>query len=335
MSDGTSIEWTDASWNPIRAMHSTPDGPKLGWHCTHMSEGCRNCYAESFNRRLGTGFDYKPGHLMRPGPFPGDAPRGDVSLFLDEKMLELPLGWRRPRKIFVCSMTDLFADFVEDAWLDAMFAVMAASPQHIFQVLTKRPERLRDYAHSAMGCGEHWLAHCERSHAPMWPLENVWLGVSVEDQAAAETRIPLLLETPGAIRWLSLEPLLGPVDITPWLWGAPSPCAECPRDADCSCGFETRKSLGYPSIGWAVVGGESGPGARPMHPDWVVSLHNQCEAAAVPFLFKQWGAFLPDQIGPEDSRSIRHPPGHVIFKKVGKKAAGRKLFGVEHNGYPI
>src|SRR5258706_9709148 len=161
------IEWTDASWTPIRAR--TPDG-KTGWHCEHASEECRFCYAEAFNRRLGTGLDFKPGH------------RKDIEIFLDSRMLLFPLQWKRPRKIFVCSMTDLFADFVPDDFIDQMFAVMALSPRHTFQVLTKRPLRMRDYlsdnnrtlhiARAGAGLGDLWWG----SWLKPWPLPNVWLG---------------------------------------------------------------------------------------------------------------------------------------------------------------
>src|SRR5262245_57000175 len=131
MSDNSAIEWTDATWNPIRARNKTTG--KVGWHCEHATTGCEFCYSEGFNKRLGTGLAFKPGH------------RADIELFLDEAMLTLPLRWKKPRKIFVCSMTDLFADFVRDEWIDKMVAVMALAPQHTYQMLTKRAKRMRDY----------------------------------------------------------------------------------------------------------------------------------------------------------------------------------------------
>ena len=170
MGENSKIEWTDSTWNPIRARNLATG--KVGWHCEHMSEACRFCYAEGINRRLGTGLDFKPGH------------RADIEIFLDEQMLLAPLRWKKPRRIFVNSMTDTFAEFVKDEWLDRMFAVMVLCPQHTFQVLTKRPERMRSYViHLAVGG---------------WPLKNIWLGVSAEDQATADERIPLLLQTPAA-----------------------------------------------------------------------------------------------------------------------------------------
>lgn len=142
MSEHSTIEWTDSTWSPIRARLKEKIGRKakgsLGWHCEHASEGCRNCYAEGFNRRLGTGLDFKPGH------------RDDVEIFLDEEMLLAPLRWKKPKIIFVCSMTDAFASFVRDEWLDRMFAVMALCPQHTFQVLTKRAERMREYINQCL-----------------------------------------------------------------------------------------------------------------------------------------------------------------------------------------
>src|SRR5712671_7902670 len=142
MGDKSAIEWTDATWTPIRARNHRG----TGWHCEHVSDGCRNCYAEGFNRRLGTGLDFKPGYRLYN------------EIFLDEKMLTLPLRWKKPRMIFVCSMTDLFADFVRDEWIDRMFAVMALCPQHRFQVLTKRAKRMREYCCDKKTSARVWTA---------------------------------------------------------------------------------------------------------------------------------------------------------------------------------
>jgi protein gp37 len=373
MGDKTKIEWADASWNPIRAMLATPDGPKLGWHCVHVSEGCRNCYAESMNRRLGTGFDYKPGHLMRPGPHSGDAPRGDVSLFVDPEMLRKPLHWTRPRKIFVCSMTDLFGEFMEDAWIDQLFAIMALAPRHVFQVLTKRPERARAYilglGHDDSNSAElraAWRRNAiadaafeiqgssgkngERLYPeagfPEWPLPNVWLGTSVEDQAAADERIPLLLDTPAAIRWLSMEPLLGPVDLsridTMLFRGAELVDALKGEAMD----FLGEPTGHVPALDWVVAGGESGKDARPMHISWPRQIRDQCEAAGVPFHFKQWGewmaglgelgmfVYLNDGSTRATSRTTHDFGEGYLAERLGKKKAGRELDGVIHDGYP-
>lgn len=286
MADKTAIEWTDATWNPIRARNRKTG--KVGWHCTHVTAGCANCYAEGWNKRLGTGMDYKPGH------------EADIEIYLDEKMLEQPLRWSRPRKIFPCSMTDLFAKFVKDEWIERVVKVMCAAHWHTFQPLTKRPERAR-------------LAF-EHMPAP----KNMWLGVSVEDQEQANDRIPLLLQTRVQKRWLSCEPLLGPVS----LMKVPLP------------------NRVVPGIDWVVAGGESGKDARPMHPDWARSLRDQCDDAGIPFLFKQWGEFIP-------AGDLPFATAHSSFltpwainndgtpmSRVGKKRAGRLLDGVEHNGYP-
>jgi protein gp37 len=343
VADRSAIEWTDATWNPIRALYATPDGPKTGWHCEHVSEGCRNCYAEGLNRWVGTGFDYKPGHLARPlAPFPGAAPRGDVSLFLDEKMLLAPLKWREPRRIFVGSMTDLFADFVIDAWLDRMFAVMALCPQHVFQVLTKRPERMRrwfdryDAAHDhnradmvadrvAALLGREGAAGAARVDERWrgWPLPNVWLGTSTENRAALLDRAGHLRKTPAAVRFFSCEPLLGDLG-----------------------------DVVLSDIDWVICGGESGPHARPMHPDWARSLRDQCAAAGVPFFFKQWGEWAPGENALDDRRyrtvhewdggwidcaddwSVEKDHGPLLYR-IGKRAAGRHLDGVLHDGMPV
>ncbi len=367
MGDRSAIEWTDATWTPIRARH----GDAVGWHCEHVSEGCRNCYAEAMNRRLGTGLEFKPGH------------RKAIEMFLDEEMLLAPLRWQRPRMIFVCSMTDLFAGFVPDAWIDQIFAVAALCPQHILQVLTKRTERMRDYLttpgrHTAIlaaaaeitgetvtvGAGHDWP----------WPLPNVWAGSSVEDQATAEERIPILLDTPAAVRWLSMEPLLGQVDLTgvvlppSWVYQPLLGVRFDPMMPPTYGGEEEAT----PKLDWIVLGGESGRGARPMHPDWVRSVRDQCSTADVPFLFKQWGQYAYEQLVDTsydhiecvaaDGRRFAYaadlvsgtampravlwdgaasweavdapPPGAMILRNVGKKAAGRHIDGREHDDYP-
>ena len=222
MVDGSKIEWTDASWTPIRARYFEiqNDGggkERIGWHCEHLSEGCRNCYAESMNRRLGTGLDFKPGELYRP-ELEGYH-NGQAKLFLDEKMLLAPLRWKKPRMIFVCSMTDLFADFVPDEWIDKIFVVMALCPQHTFQVLTKRAGRMQESV-NRIGRSINYLEKHARiwgrslqwnvpTDLPLplagktvglvkWPLPNVWLGVSTERQQEADKRILLLLADAGS-----------------------------------------------------------------------------------------------------------------------------------------
>jgi protein gp37 len=354
MADRSKIEWTDASWTPIRARRKSASaqvgdrgwrsalpGGKLGWHCEHVTTGCEHCYAERMNKRLGTGLPFKPGH------------RKDIDIFLDDEMLTAPLRWRKPRMIFVCSMSDLFADFVKDEWIDRVFAVMALAPQHTFQVLTKRPERMRAYFSGRFD------ATIERH----WPLPNVWLGISCERQSEADARIPLLLQTPAAIRFVSAEPMLGLIDLTklaaPKMRGVRSYDEYLDATTGERCSIDTGCIVDESdhSLDWVIVGGESGPDARPMHPDWARSLRDQCAAAAVPFFFKQWGEWRPPVKG-EFYNTLRgrasKPPSFImeangnvhctaftagmdsakVMLRVGKKAAGRLLDGVEHNGMP-
>lgn len=205
----------------------------------------------------------------------------------NEQWLDQPLRWREPRRIFVCAHGDLFAEGVPDEWIDRVFAVMALAPQHTFQVLTKRAARMRDYcvARSAAITTRHYLGF-------RLPLNNVWLGVSVEDQARADERIPLLLDTPAAKRFISAEPLLGPLDLT---------TIDLP-DGDTYieplAGTEGEEGEQWPRLDWVIVGGESGPGARPMHLDWARSLRDQCVAAGTAFFMKQMSkkAPIPDDL---------------------------------------
>lgn len=307
MGASTKIEWTDATWNPIRARNRATG--KVGWHCTHASEGCRWCYAEAINKRLGTGLAYKPGHER------------DIEIFLDERMLMQPLRWRAPRKIFVGSMTDLFGEFVPDEIIDRLFGVMALCPQHTFQVLTKRSARMRrwfnqDRAHTfpaecvaALYVGNpdlarRWPFNQERALGVGergWPLPNVWLGVSAEDQPNLDGRVTDLVRTPAAVRFVSAEPLLGPLSLR-WPAWQEKWDRRAPRD----------QYDGARLLDWIIVGGESGPHARPMHPDWARSLRDQCQAAGVPFFFKQWGEWAPgDAFDLVSDGPVADQHGHV------------------------
>jgi len=299
MADKTKIEWTDATWNPVTG-------------CTKVSSGCKHCYAERDWARLSA----NPGTRYYGRPF------NDVQCHHD--VLTLPLRWTKPRRIFVNSMSDLFHPAVSDQFIADVFGVMAACPQHTFQVLTKRPERAHTLLSS--GCMGGFEIAVEESmalytDAPLvWPIPNVWLGVSIEDQTTADVRIPLLLRTHAAVRWISAEPLLGPVDLSHHLM--------------CMCGY-----CGGEHLDWVVVGGESGTQARPMHPDWVRGLRDQCDANSVPFLFKQWGEWADDRqhglaTGMEKPIRCRLLDGGVMVERVGKKSAGRRLDGEIHDGYP-
>lgn len=331
MGDKTKIEWADASWNPIRARRLKTG--TVGWHCEHVSEGCRNCYAEGVNHRFGTGLDFKPGH------------RKDIELFLDEDMLTQPLRWRKPRRIFVCSMTDLFADFVTDEMIDMVFAVMALCPQHTFMVLTKRPARMRPYlsADDWAGNVRDWLndqgpglgitddrivSAAVAINSGMLP--NVWLGVSVEDQATAEQRIPQLLGTPAHVHFVSYEPALEPVDFKSIY--LPCCCSDGKPRCDNVLGCDPGNTS-LPHIDLVIAGGESGPKARPCHPDWMRRTRDQCQAAGVAFFFKQWGEWAPPGIKRVDGAG-KESLDLADMHRVGKKAAGRLLDGREWNEMP-
>ncbi|MCA0421889.1 MAG: phage Gp37/Gp68 family protein [Proteobacteria bacterium] len=346
MAENSKIEWTDATWNPIGG-------------CTRVDEGCRNCYAEIMAARFSGPGQWGEGLAQIVGQ-PGKTDhRWTGKLRFNESALDKPLRWRKPRRIFVNSTSDLFHEAVPDEWIDRVFAVMALAPQHTFQVLTKRPERARDYM-SHLQSPIYWadLAVASRKggvalvgdmgflrNHPVGPLRNVWLGTSISDQASTDLRIPHLLACPAAVRFISAEPLLGPVDLTRWIGTQPYiPGASTHEDQD---GHE-RQDIGgaiLDGLDLVIVGGESGPGARPMHPDWARSLRDQCQAAGVAFHFKQWGEWAPST--PEDAAGnprsgwrcfAGHPhvpraaelypeAGAAFIARVGKKAAGRLLDG--------
>ncbi len=279
----TEIEWTDETWNPVTG-------------CTKVSPGCDHCYAERVTERF-----HGKGSFER--------------VMLHPERLRKPLHWRKPRKVFVNSMSDLFHEQVPDEFIAQVFAVMSIAKEHTFQVLTKRHGRMRSLLTSpefprmvtAAKVGPGWK-HLNES---WWPLPNVWLGVSVEDQKWADIRIPALLETPAAVRFLSCEPLLGPIDLTripdgrnayggPRSMNALREC--CPRCGGwgVDCGIDGVHMVKRPGgIDWVIVGGESGPHFRAMDPVWAAQLRDQCTAAGVPFLFKQWGGRTPKAGGRE------------------------------------
>lgn len=336
----TKIEWTDVVWNPTTG-------------CDRVSPGCDHCYALTLAKRLkgmGSAKYQNDGDQRTSGPGFLATEHGDT--------LTEPLRWRKPRKVFVNSMSDLFHERVSDEFLAKVFAVMAATPQHTYQILTKRHARMRSLLSSDVFRRLAKDQYFEMQMAGLlkgkglpvvinaFPPKNVWLGVSVESQQWADIRIPALLDTPAAVRWLSCEPLLGSVDLD--------------RSAADYLG-------GRSHVDWVVVGGESGPGARPMHPDWARSLRDQCVAAGVPFHFKQWGEWLPlgplygegdevedahmdavhlevherrqiAQVEPDgtvvDPRDYQPAAGTWLMAKVGKGKAGRELDGRTWDQYP-
>lgn len=402
MGDKSSIEWLNggATWNPIRAelledilnkvtgkvLHHKGE---IGWFCIKISPGCAGCYACGMNLWRGNGLEYTVPNLSK------------VRIFLDEKTLLQPLRWKRPRLIFPCSMTDWMADFVPDEFRDKMLAVMALTPQHTYLTLTKRADRQREYftdskLYERLLRWADWIrldtntkpAHVGISDPGRFPLRNLWPGVSIEAKDYLE-RFDELLHTPAVIRWGSLEPLLGDLgDLSPWLrisWQ----CSNCrnyfsgPLKMDCpKCNshggwtgshvfnpkrehYTSRNDQTGSGIDWIVAGGESGPKARPMHPDWVRSIRDQCVSAGVPFFFKQWGEYAdltnasPTERNKSTSDQIIDISGEVLgagyrdgkkskgivapgwkqrggawMGKVGKAIAGRKLDGREWNEYP-
>ncbi|MEU4576646.1 phage Gp37/Gp68 family protein [Nonomuraea sp. NPDC023979] len=358
MSDHSSIEWTDATWNPVTG-------------CTEVSPGCGlprwegdkpgQCYAKTFAERWrGT-----PGHHFENG----------FDVQLRPERLDQPLKWRKPRRIFVNSMSDLFHKHVPEEFIARVWTVMANTPQHTYQILTKRHHRMlsivRRIAWRTPTTEERQrgvrgsVAYIQQDEqlnehlgAPR-VLPNVWLGVSVEDQQRADMRIPRLLATPAAVRFLSCEPLLGPIDLRRMTKRFGS-------HLDCLTGDITAAADGTicgtaPGvIDWVIAGGESGPGARPMHPDWARGLRDQCVDAGVPFLFKQWGAWCPPhpshgqsifghvtnddacQVVNVDGKLRGRPwggwgldlPEAIVMRRYPKGKAGRELDGRTWDEYP-
>jgi len=269
----TSIEWTHRpgttgmTWNPIRFRDANGT---VGWACTHASPGCVNCYAEAINKRLGTGLPFNVPSL-KAGEF-----------FLDEKILQQPLKTKKPCTIFVGDMFDLFHEAIPAEMITSVFEVMEAAEQHTFQVLTKRASRIDpvlygEEGHSYLGGGDY--------------VGNVWMGVSVESQKYADERIPLLLQTPAAVRFLSVEPQLEVVDLRRVIDPRFGTCL----DIDALSGIATHKDDNHSTtptdkIDWVICGGESGPHARPFNLAWAESLRDQCKAAGVAFFMKQAGS---------------------------------------------
>ncbi len=297
----TKIEWTDVTWNPVTG-------------CTKVSAGCKHCYAKVLH-------DMRHAALKRGKKMPAQYAVPFETVLLHPGRLDMPLRWRRPRRIFVNSVSDLFHEDVPFDFIDDVFETMLAchliGRGHTFQILTKRPERMKAYFDA-------------RNPSELMPPPNVWLGVSVEDQASADLRIPLLLGCPGVVRWLSVEPLLG--------------------------ALVTEVEVSHCAVDWVVVGGESGKGSRPMNPEWVRLIRDQCAMSGVPFFFKQGGDWAPryeladisefsnlaelEMSNKFWARKIKNteqftfPVNRERMYRVGKKAAGRLLGGRLWDEYP-
>jgi len=315
------IAWTEQTWNPVMG-------------CSKVSAGCTNCYAEKMAAR----FSGEGQHFH--GLSDGKRWTGTVRFRADR--LDEPLCWTRPRLAFVNSMSDLFHEALSFHEIGAIFAVMAASPKHTFQVLTKRPARMLEFFAWLEGqMRDTWHPHgnteqddnaarmevlggcfgmhhegCLPTLPAVWPLPNVWLGVSTEDQASADERIPLLLQAPAAVRWISAEPLIGLLELHKWLRGVCPSCGSTsyPSDHDLEMACQTCATLrpddeafdGWPvRLDWVVVGGESGQGARECWCEWLLTVVEACQGARVPVFVKQLGAAYMDPLNGLAGHSVK------------------------------
>ena len=306
MSD-TKIQWADKVWNPVTG-------------CTKVSAGCRECYAKILH-------DMRHKAYLEGKKLPEQYSSPFEVVRCHEDRLEIPLHWRKPQRIFVNSMSDLFHPDVPFEFIFEIYHAMMHAEQHTFMILTKRPDRTIEFF--------NWwydLHNKLTGIRPFWDYRNIWLGVSVEDQPTADKRIPLLLLTPAVVRFVSCEPLLGKINLS------------------VKTVYKEREGfIAISKLDWVICGGESGKNARPMHPDWARSLRDQCKETNVPFFFKQWGQYIPSYQAGEKQDEIAdynktygqrwvercsHFEDEIGVVKVGKKKAGRLLDGVEHNEYP-
>lgn len=318
------------TWNPI-----------VG--CSKVSEGCRNCYAEKMANRMSYLLGSKGNDILDTWVAYSDAienGKWNGKTTLVKSQLTKLLSWKTPRIVFVCSMGDLFHESIPFEWTDQIFKLMYKAKQHKFIILTKRPKQMIEYF--------KWVG--DRAGCTIYDMvpkkdSNLIFGVSVEDQKTADQRIPLLLYLPVKNRMISIEPMLGPVDLTPFLPLAPK--GETLRTDQylekegCSFPQQGEMSEGQRGLSWVICGGESGHGARPMHPDWVRSVRDQCHEAGVPFFFKQWGEYLPqcqahafERDRQVQFQSPHNPDKMNTYFKLGKHRTSNLLDGVKHENYP-
>lgn len=301
----TKIEWTDDVWNIT----------------TGCTKDCPYCYARRMAHRLAGRYGYP-------------AAPDEFKVTLHPEKLNEPLRWKKPRRIFVDSMGDLFDPGVSDKFIDSVFVRMKLAWWHTFIILTKFPDRMHAWftRHTIGGWSTPEIVRHDAitlrgedstTLSQVWPLINVWLGVSAENQSLADRRIPWLLQTPAAVRFVNCEPLLGPVDLSQWLGNSLMRSDK----------GDWWAHHGQPmDLHWVLCGGESGQKAHPMHPDWARGLRDQCLAAGVLFFFKQWGEYSPAGMSVE-SNGEWLTVGQVMLH-VGKKRAGRRLDGVAWSQYP-
>jgi protein gp37 len=341
MSATTKIEWCDSTWNPW-----------IG--CTRVSPACDDCYAARSTPARTMGIVWGPGEARHRTS--GDNWK-EPARWNDAHAAFFAQHGRR-RRVFCASLADVFDNQVDPQWRVDLFRLIAATPNLDWLLLTKRIGNARSMyqvATGAIGCMHH-----------DWPA-NVWLGATVVNQEEADRDIPKLLATPAVKRFLSMEPLLGKVDISDYMWPVcgwwkgPHNSYREAKAAGAECGLKRQGLVSAHArfVDWVIAGGESGPKARPMHPDWVRSLRDQCEPAGVPFLFKQWGEYSPAADHHPVGAGCTHTPeaihisrgrefrpleafgllaqrseGWAGMCRIGKAAAGRLLDGVEHNGFP-
>lgn len=366
----TKIEWTNESWNPI-----------IG--CDKISPGCKECYAEKMAGRLsniGSTSYYinVVKHEMQsdnPNFIEKGLPKWNGKTHFVKSALTKPLHWAKPQMIFVCSMGDLFHESVDIFTVAKIFAIMFLAKQHTFQVLTKRPERAKMYLRDKAFLDIYWK-YCNQLHnefiKPLeselynfselmheWPLSNVWFGTSTENQEQAEKRIPILLQIPAAIRFVSCEPLLGPIDLGDIAYNDIGGESHI-NSLYCDIPNEDDEQFNGATLDWVIAGGESGPKAKPMHPNWIYSLLDQCTASKTPFFFKQWGEWKDGSNYPKKNNIIVLNNGEYsnwdndewkklskkyssdqwnkldakVMSRVGKKKAGCLLDEKEYKQFP-